>query len=254
MTSAHPSKPPVRSLAVLLAVIAAVGAAPVLSATGVLTAQAFASSGDATLRAAPWAFSIWGLIYLALIAYAVWQVLPRTAESPALAAVAWPSVVAMTGCGLWLAAAGLDLKLATVLIITLSAAAMIFGLLRAAPHAGRLGTAGRLLIFWPLGLLAGWLTIASALNILTVLTAWEIITPGLAGPAALAGIAAVLVVGCAVVWRLGRMAYGLPIAWGLIGVFAAERADKPLIGFVALGGAVLMLAVSLYAGRPAPNR
>lgn len=254
MTFDHPEKPPLRTFAVLAAAILAVAVAPILSLTGTLSAEAFASSGDSTLRAAPYAFSIWGLIYLALLGYAVWQMLRQAPETPALRAMAWPSVIAMSGCALWLLAAGLDLKAATVVIIVGSAAAAIFGLFKAIPHIKGLGRASSFFIFWPMGLLAGWLTIASAINILTVLTAWDVITPATALPAALIGILAVLAIGSAVVWRLGRMTYGLPIAWGLVAVFVAELPGKPLVAWVALLAAIAMLAVSVYAGLPLKRR
>lgn len=239
-------KPPPRVAMVLLAAIAAVATAPLLSLLGIgLTAQTFADNGDQTLRAAGYAFSIWGVIYLGMLAYAVWQALPATRESRALRAVGWPSVIAMAGCGAWLVAASLDVKLATVVIIVASAAFMITGLLQAAPFRQELSRIGRLLIFWPLGLLAGWLTIASALNILTVLTAWDIITPAVAMPAAIAGILSVLVVGALVLSRLGHLAYGIPIAWGLVGVWVAERSDKPVVASTAMAAAVVMAALVL---------
>lgn len=46
------------------------------------TAAEFSADSDATLKVAGWAFSIWGIIYLGLLAYAVRQVLPQTGESP----------------------------------------------------------------------------------------------------------------------------------------------------------------------------
>ena len=254
ITFTRPDKPRVRTLCVLLAALAAVAAAPVLQVFGALDAGTFADEGDQTLRAAGYAFSIWGLIYFGLVAYGIWQMLRQTPETEALAAVGWPSVVAMAGCALWLVAAGFDIKPATVAIIVVSAAAAIRGLLRAVPHWGPLGPASRFFIFWPLGLLAGWLTIASAINILTVLTAYGLITPETARPAAFAGIAAVLLVGAAVVWRMHHLAYALPIAWGLVAVYVAERADKPDVAWAALAAAGLMLVVGGVAGWPMRRR
>lgn len=57
-------------------------------------------------------------------------------------------------------------------------------------------------------------------------------------------------VGSAVIWRLRHLAYGLPIVWGLIAVWAAEHSDKPQVGLAALAAAGFMLVVSLVAGRP----
>jgi hypothetical protein len=250
MTFERPAKPPGRSIAVMAAAVLAVIAAPLIAVAGLPGAASFSETGDETLRAAGYAFSIWGLIYAGLVAYGVWQLVRQTPETPVLRAVAWPSAAAMTGCAAWLLAAALDLKALTVLIIVASAAVMVFGLLRARPHRREVGPGTRFFIFWPLGLLAGWLTIASFIDLLTVLTAWGLIGPDGARFAALAGIAGALLVGGAVVWRLGHLAYGLPIVWGLIAVWAAEHAAKPQVGQAALAAAGVMLLVSLAAGRP----
>ena len=250
MTFERPAKPAGRSIAVMAAVLLAIGAAPVLSTLGLMDAATFADNGDQTLRAAPYAFSIWGLIYLGVFAYGVWQLVRQTPESAPLRAVAWPSVIALVGCGAWLFAAAFDPKALSVLIIVTSAAAMIIGLLRARPHRDEVGPGTRFFVFWPLGMLAGWLTIASFLNVITVLTAWGVIGPDLARPAALAGILGVVMAGSAVIWRLRHLAYGLPIIWGLIAVWAAEHAAKPQVGLAALAAAGFMLVVSLVAGFP----
>jgi hypothetical protein len=250
MTFDRPAKPAGRSIAVMVAVLLAIGAGPVLSSLGLMDAATFADNGDQTLRAAPYAFSIWGLIYLGVFVYGVWQLVRQTPESAPLRAVAWPSVIALLGCGAWLFAAAYDQKPLTVLIIVTSAAAMITGLVRAGPHRGEVGPGTRFFIFWPLGLLAGWLTIASFLNVITVLTAWGVIGPQIAQPAAIAGVIGVAIVGSAVIWRLRHLAYGLPIVWGLIAVWSAEHGDKPQVGLAALIAAGFMRVVSLVAGRP----
>ncbi|MES2725060.1 MAG: hypothetical protein V4656_18050 [Pseudomonadota bacterium] len=232
-------KPLGRSLAVLLAVAAAI-AVPALQATQDfgMTAQEFSSQGDQTLRAAGYAFSIWGLIYFGMAAYAIYQ-LTLAPETPTLRAVAWPSVVAIAGCGAWILASAFNQQWLSVAIILVSAGAMISGLMRA-----RAGEApafrDKLLIVWPLSLLAGWLTIASAINILTVLTAQGLISPDLTW--AVMGIAAVLIVGGFVGWRLRSPVYLAPIAWGLIGVYVAEQADKPTAAWLAVGAALVLVA------------
>ena len=230
-------KPLGRSLAVLLAVVAAI-AIPALQATQDfgMTAQEFSSQGDQTLRAAGYAFSIWGLIYLGMAAYAIYQ-LTLAPESPTLRAVAWPSVVAISGCGAWLLASGFNQQWLSVAIILVSAAAMISGLMRA--RAQTPAFRDKLLIVWPLSLLAGWLTIASAINILTVLTAQGIIGPDLTWAAI--GVVTVLVVGGLVGWRLRSPAYLAPVAWGLVAVYVAEQADKPVAAWLAAAAALALV-------------
>ena len=61
------------------------------------TPQEFSADSDATLRVAGYAFSIWGLIYLGLLVYAVRQVLPQTGESLLIHRLGWPSAAALLG-------------------------------------------------------------------------------------------------------------------------------------------------------------
>src|SRR5690606_32007776 len=117
------------------------------------------------------------------------------------------------------------------------------------PQARTASLRDRLLILWPLAALAGWLTVASAINILTVLTAEGFIGPETALTAGLIGIAVVLVV-AVLVLRASRMpVYGLPIAWGLVAVWVAERGDNPLAAFAALGAAILVLVAAGLTAR-----
>lgn len=197
-----------------------------------LSAKAFAGQGDSTLRAAGYAFSIWSVIYAGLIAYAVWQALPRNADDPLLARIAWPSMVAISGCGLWIIASSANWQWASVAIIVASAATLTVGLVRLAPERGRL--LERAVVWWPLSLLAGWLTIASAINVLTVLTAQGLLSGGSAEIAGYVGVAVVLGVGLLVLSAARLPVYAVPIVWGLVGVWVAEKAAKPDLAAEAL--------------------
>jgi hypothetical protein len=231
-----------RNIAVIASVAFAIAVPALQMGMGLgLSAKDFAGQGDSTLRAAPYAFSIWSVIYLGLIAYAVWQALPRNRGDRALASIGWPSVIAIAGCGVWIIASSANWQWASVGIIFASAGALTWGLIRKAPR--RRNLPENLLAWWPLALLAGWLTIASALNILTVATADGLIGPANALPAAISGIAVVAVVALLVFRRLGRIAYPLPIIWGLLAVWVAERSDQPGAAIAAVIAASLLTAV-----------
>ena len=244
------AKPLGRSLAVLAAVIAAIVIPAVQMSQNIgLTAAEFSGQGDQTLRVAGYAFSIWGLIYFGLAAYAIYQ-LTVARETPTLRAVAWPSVVAIAGCSAWILASAFNQQWLTIAIIVTSAAVMVAGLRRARADAPSPAFRDKLLIVWPLSLLAGWLTIASAVNILTVLTAQGIIGPDLSWAAI--GIAAVLLAGGLVGWMLRSRFYLAPIIWGLMGVYVAEQAGKPTVAWLAAGAALLLAleaAATLRKGR-----
>jgi len=209
------------------------------------TPEEFSADSDATLRVAGYAFSIWGLIYLGLIIYAVRQALPQTGESRLINRLGWPSLLALLGIGWWIVASALDQEWATVVLIFGSLLVLLVPMLG---EAGTIRTLGRfdrdrLTVVWPLGLLAGWLTVASPVNLLTILTGNGDL-PAALSPELWAGLAvvAVAIVTLGVVARLRVLSYPLPVAWGLLGAFVAElERDRDTVAYVALVAAVAVL-------------
>jgi hypothetical protein len=234
-----------RRLLVLAATIFAIviGQAQILLQWGQSPAE-FAADSDATLKVAGYAFAIWGVIYLWLLVYAVRQALPGTGESKLIHRLGWPSVAALLGIGWWILAAAFDQEMATIVLIFGSLAVLLLpllanaGTIRALPRGHR----DRWMTVWPLALLAGWLTIASPVNLITVATGngW---LPEVLSPTVWAILAIVVVAGVAlgVTQRLRTLAYGLPIAWGLLGAFVAEQTRNPMLAYVALAAGVTVL-------------
>ncbi|WP_156767653.1 hypothetical protein [Candidatus Viadribacter manganicus] len=209
-----------------------------------LSAAAFSFQGDDILRVAGYAFAIWGLLYLGMIGYGVYQALPVAWSSPIVAIYAWPSAIAIAGCGLWILMAALNWTWMTVLVISLSALGLMMAIVQAK---GAGSVRDKLLVALPLNLLAGWLTIASIVNLVTVLTIERIVTSDQAtmiGYAAVGGATFI----AAIVAVFGRSAFYLaPIIWGLLGVRAAESvrhssiADAAGLAVLALGALALAL-------------
>jgi hypothetical protein len=234
-----------RRLIVLAAAIFAVliGQSQVLLGWGQSPAE-FSAGGDTTLRVEGYAFAIWGVIYLWLLVYAVRQALPQTGESLLIHRLGWPSAAALVGIGLWVVAAAFDQEAATVVLIFGSLGAILIpllanaGAIRALPRADR----DRWMTVWPLTMLAGWLTVAAPLNLITVATGNGML-PAVLSPTAWAVLAVITVTAVAlgVTLRLRTLAYGLPIAWGFLGAFVAEQARNPLLAYAALAAAVAVL-------------
>ncbi len=236
---------PLLGLLILLAALGAIAAGYAQVALGIgQTPAEFAADSDATLKVATWAFAIWGVIYLGLVIYAVYRlVAPGTAF---LRRMAWPSLAAMIGIGTWIFAAAWDLEYLTIVLIVGSAASLIVPLMAAGPTLDGAEGRQRLLAAWPLGLLAGWLTIASAANILTVLTGNGQL-PAFLSPTgwAIAAVVLVILIAVAMLRATRLFAYAIPIIWGLAGVFAAEQARNPTLAWTAAaaGAGLLLLAV-----------
>lgn len=210
-----------------------------------LSAAEFSYQGDGTLRVAGYAFSIWGLIYLGMVAHAGYQVW-LGARSPTSPGLVWASVAAMIGCGAWIIAAALNGVWATMAILSASALVMILALIDA-PRATR--PTEMWCVRAPLSLLAGWLTIAAIVNALTSLTIAGVLGPAQAHVGALAAIAFAVLIATFVAWRARNAVYLAPIAWGLGGVYVAEIAVKPIVANAALGAALALLAWALVVAR-----
>ena len=177
---------PLRRILILIAAFAApiVGYGQMALGLGQSPSE-FSADGDQTLRVAGYAFSIWAVIYAWLIAYGVYQALPATSESDTARRLGWPSFAALTGIALWVIASAADWEWLTVVLIVGSLAAVLIPLLQL-PHDDPIKR--RALIVWPLAMLAGWLTIASLVNLLTVLTSQGVLTPDTALPVALVAV------------------------------------------------------------------
>ena len=171
---------------------------------------------------AGWAFSIWGLIYFALILSAAMAVLRPASAQSGWDRAALPLGVSLFLGGFWIEAAYRCPLLATAMILPMTAAAIV---------AMRL--AGQDWREWaPLGLYSGWLTAASGVAVSAVLTGFGIVAPR---PAAVACILLVLVVALWVTARSQKIwTYPAGVAWALFGIIAANAPAGDWL-FVALG-------------------
>ena len=234
-----------RRLVVLAAVVFAVAVNYGINAFGWGQSPAeFSRDSDDSLRVAGYAFAIWGPIFLGLIVYAVRQALPQTGESDLIRRMGWPSVLALLGIGWWTVAAALDAEVATLVLIFGALSTLLIPLLRQAREIRALGLfdRDRLTVVWPLAALAGWLTVASPVNLLTVATGNGDL-PAFASPTvwALLAVGGIVLTTLAVTARLRTLAYPMPVAWGLVGAFVAEQVRNPVLAFGALGAAGLVL-------------
>ena len=191
------------------------------------------------VQPAGWAFSIWGLIYLWLIAGSVWGLL-KAPYDPEWQRMRRPLLVSLTVGTFWIAAANASPILATAMIVVMVVAAIIAFL-----------RAGHGQPFWqvgPVGLYAGWLTAATGVAIAVLLSGYGIMS---ARPAAMLLIVVVLALA---LWVQSRrpsgVTYPIAVAWALIGIVAANwGSGHSHVAFLAGLGIVALAAQYLLRGR-----
>lgn len=191
------------------------------------------------IQPAGWAFSIWGLIYLALIGSTAFGVLRRR-EAPGWVAMR-PWLAISLGVGVfWIAAAQASPPLATVMIVVMAAGA-IAALLRAGPS-------DRLALGIPLGLYAGWLTAATGVAVGVMLSGYGILG---AGTAAVVMLPVILAVTLAVMRaRPDGLGYPLAVGWALLGITVENiGAGNGLVAAMAAGTILIVAGVGLWWSR-----
>lgn len=196
------------------------------------------------VQPAGWAFSIWGVIYIWLIAGAGWGWFnaPRDPEWGKMRA---PLLISL-GLGIfWIAAANAAPIVATVMIFVMAACA-IAAMLRA-------GDEDRVWQVRPVALYAGWLTAATGVGTGVVLGGYGVLS---AQAAALTMLVLVLLVALVVQSRRpAEWAYPAAIIWALSGVIAANLPTEnwSVIAMSAVGIAALAVGFVLQRHKRSPG-
>ncbi|SMB87137.1 conserved hypothetical protein [Hymenobacter roseosalivarius DSM 11622] len=188
---------------------------------------------------AGYAFSIWGVIFLMLTIYAVWQLLPAQRHNLLPDTVAAPLTVANLATAAWVVLFAYELiglSVLTMLIILL-ALVVAYGRARKQVLAGE---APRW-VSVPFALYLGWISVAAVINSTLGLRelGWQptlnvavLLTFGL--------LAAVVALGLLISQAFEEMVFPLVVAWALVAIGVAQRPAYPELGWAALAGAGLV--------------
>lgn len=250
----------VRQIVVLAAtcfmLIAAVVGVGALGGTPVQDLQDGALDVDGSLLApARPAFSIWSVIYLGTVAYAVWQALPAQRALPRQRIIGWWIAASAVLNGLWLVAAQFSTLPVTVATIVALLVVLCIAFRLTVLRPGERWDAW--LTDVPTGLHLGWVSVATVANVAGWLTAAGIEVPA---PDAWA-VAVVIVVGVVGVLlgvrSRGRFAPPLAMAWGLAWLAVQRLTGEPAstaVGVAASVAAVAILAAPVVTRLRMPAR
>jgi benzodiazapine receptor len=208
---------------------------------------------------AGYVFSIWGVIYLALIGFAIYQLLPAQRENPRLLRVGYLFAASCAANVAWLFLWHYEQFELTVVAMTALLFLLIAIYLRLGIGRTAVPAAERWLVQVPFSIYLGWITVATVANVTSLLDylnwggwgispeVWAVIILVVAGAIA-----------AAVSLTRGDVAYMLVILWAFAGI-AVKQADTAvvavaawvmtaLMGLVLVAGAVLKGRRSSQAG------
>jgi hypothetical protein len=224
---------------------------------GALSNGAMSARHPTLLTPAGYAFSIWGVIFSGLVAYTVWQLRPKSWQTPLpgrLTPVLTLAVLVTTCWTLVFSYGHIGLSLIVMLAI--------LGLLAVAYARTRpvvLSGAAPAWPTWFLSLYLGWIMLATVLNVIFGLRdalGWQLPASAvLPSNLLLAAVAAAIALLLA--WRARDPLLPLPIAWGLVGTWVAQHGPLPDVVFAGAGAglvAALTMPITAWLMNRRPRR
>lgn len=251
------SKAMLRQAANILALVATLainGLANALPLNGLTTGE-ISDRFEVFFVPAGYVFGIWGLIYLGLIAFAVYQALPSQRENPRLERVGYWFVLSCAANIAWLFLWHYEFFVPTVfamlsLLISLTVVYLRLEIGKTPVSAGE-----RWFVRVPFGIYLGWITVATIANITSTLdyqrwSGWGI-SPEIW---TIIMLAAGVAITAMMIYTRRDAAYSLVIVWAFAGIAVkhATVQSVSLAAWIGAGLVLLLLAAGLFAPRLAP--
>lgn len=235
----------------LTAMIAVNGLANTLPLNGLTTGEV-SNSFDVRFVPAGYVFSIWGLIYLALLAFVGNLLRPSVGAEPWADRVGWLFALSCFVNAAWLFAWHyqrfvLSVALMLALLGSLIALYLLLGIGRAPRREGQ-----RWLVQAPIQLYLGWITVATVANVNTTLVhlGWQ--GWGLSHEAWAAVMLVVcLAVAVSIVLTRRDWIFTAVLAWATAGI-AVAQADSALVRLTALIVCVIAVGMTVFVAARRP--
>lgn len=203
---------------------------------------------------AGYVFSIWGLIYVGLIAAAIYQALPSQRENPRLRATGWWISLSGLANSAWIFLWHYEQFPLTLAVMLVLLASLIIVYLRLGIGRKAVPAAEQWAVRIPFSIYLGWITVATAANATSLLDYLKWDGFGIA-PVVWMWIllAAVLIIAVLMNFTRRDPAYALVILWALAGI-SIKHASVPQVAiptWVTFGLVALTLAAAVFRRPPA---
>jgi hypothetical protein len=211
-----------------LAMLAVNGMANSLPINGQTTGE-ISDSIPSLFTPAGYVFAIWGLIYLGLGTFAVYQGLPMKRDRPFIKHIGYWFIASSVFNIIWLFLWHYEQFVLSLVAMLGLLGSLLMLYIRLGIGRDAAPLLDKVLVYLPFSIYLGWISVATIANASTVLIVlgWNGfgLSPEL-WTAMMVAIAAVL--GIVMSWQRKEIAYPLVIVWALVGISVA-RSDIPLI-------------------------
>jgi benzodiazapine receptor len=245
----------IRQVAVVLSTVVVIvmnGLANALPLNGQTTGE-ISDRFDVYFVPAGYVFSIWGLIYLALIAYSIYQALPSQRQNPRLRSTGYLYVLTCLANIAWLFFWHYELFVLTMVAMIALLLLLIAVYLGLGTGRTRVSVAETWLVRVPFSIYLGWITVATIANATSLLVYLNWSGWGISPEAwAVIMLIAAVAIASAVSINRGDAAYVAVIVWAFAGI-AVKHSGTPAVS-IAAGLLAVIVALTLLVGVPRTRR
>jgi translocator protein len=195
---------------------------------------------------AGYVFAIWGIIYLLLGIFVVFQALPNQQGKEFQKRIGWLFVLSSVANITWLFLWQFEYLVFSIILMFLLLATLILIYLRLGIGKSKVAISERLAVHLPFSVYLGWITIASIANVAVALVSlnWDGFGVSADTWTTLVVIVALIITMLVLATRKD-IAYGLVITWALIGI-SVNQSGNPRIVMLTETSAIIV-AVALVA-------
>jgi benzodiazapine receptor len=193
-------------------------------------------------------FAIWGVIYLGLLGFAIYQALPSQRENPHLRRIGYLFALSCLANVAWLFAWQYEVLPLTIVLMLALLGALIAIYLRLEIGRTRVSAAFKGLVHVPFSIYLGWISVATIANFSALLYSLGVSNSGTAAEVwTLVVLAVALVLGAAMSLTRGDVAYSLVLVWAFVGI-ALKPSVMPSSAPSALSTPLVATATWITAG------
>ena len=200
---------------------------------------------------AGYVFAIWGIIYVLLLAFVVYQALPSQKDKPFQKQIGLIFILSSLLNCVWLFLWQYDFITESVIVMFALLASLIAIYLRLNIGKAKVSLKEKLLVHLPFSVYLGWITIAAIANVASALVSANWGGFGLSPEIwAVTVLTVALVITLAVIVKRRDIAYSLVIVWALGGIAVKQNTSQNVVttAEIAIGVIlfVLALAIAIY--------
>lgn len=207
---------------------------------------------------ASYAFAIWGLIYLSLIAfviYCVWVVLRNKSDNTFVLQIGWWFVISCAANCLWILCWIYDYIGFSVLVMLILLIALIKIIFKTGMEIEDAPLQKIVFAWWPFSLYSGWITVAFIADIAAYLTKIQWNGFGISGVTwTIIMICAAGIINLLITWIRNMREFALVGCWALVAIAVANRHTNISIATTSIIVAIILLvSIALHGYKNRKN-